>query len=62
MLKLDIQIKEDGESMNINLLDPTKKQLDSASENERILAQLIKNVLDTKLLEMLEEQTKEKNN
>ena len=45
--------------MNINLIDPTKKQLSEATENEKILAQQIKEVLDKKLLELLEDHTKE---
>lgn len=60
MLKLGIQLKEVGETMNINLLDPTKKQLDEASDNEKILAQQIKEVLNKKLLELLEDHTSDK--
>ena len=59
MLKLGIELKEVGETLNINLLDPTKKQLETASENEKVTAQLIKDVLNKKLLELLEEQTEE---
>lgn len=59
MLKLTLQLKEVENTMNITLLDPTKKQLAEASENEKMLAQQIKEVLDKKLLELLEEQTKE---
>ena len=60
MLKLTLQLKEVEDTMNITLLDPTKKQLSEATENEKMLAQQIKEVLDKKLLELLEEQTKEK--
>ena len=60
MLKLTLQLKEVENTMNIALLDPTKKQLSEATENEKMLAQQIKEVLDKKLLELLEEQTKEK--
>lgn len=59
MLKLGIQLKEVGKTLNIALVDPTKKQLEAASENEKITAQVIKNLLDNRLLELLEEQTKE---
>ena len=59
MLKLTLQLKEVEDTMNITLLDPTKKQLSEATENEKMLAQQIKEVLDKKLLELLEEQTKE---
>lgn len=59
MLKLTIGLKENEGNLDITLSDPTKKQLESATENERILAQTIKELLDTRLLELLEEQTKE---
>lgn len=58
MLKLGLELKESGETLNIKLVDPTKKQLDSASENEKLVAQTIKNMLDKKLLELLEDSTK----
>lgn len=56
MLKLGIELKEVDNTLNINLLDPTKKQLDTASENEKMIAQLIKDMLNDRLLELLEEQ------
>lgn len=59
MLKLTLQLKEVEDTMNIALLDPTKKQLEAASENEKVLAQTIKDLLNNRLLELLEEQTKE---
>lgn len=59
MLKLTIGLKEVDDTMNINLIDPTKKQLAEASENEKVLAQAIKDLLNNRLLELLEEQTKE---
>ena len=59
MLKLTLQLKEVEDTMNIALLDPTKKQLGEASENEKVLAQAIKDLLNNRLLELLEEQTKE---
>lgn len=57
MLKLTIGLKEVDSTMNINLIDPTKKQLSEATENEKILAQQIKEVLNKKLLELLEDHT-----
>lgn len=60
MLKLTLQLKEVEDTMNIALLDSTKKQLAEASENEKVLAQQIKELLNNRLLELLEEQTKEK--
>ena len=56
MLKLGIELKEVDNTLNINLLDPTKKQLDTASENEKMIAQMIKDLLNNKLLDLLEEQ------
>ena len=58
MLKLTLKLDEVGETMNIALLDPTKKQLTEASENEKMLAQVIKDLLNNRLLELLEEETK----
>ena len=55
MLKLGIGLKEVDNTLNINILDPTAKQLESATENEKITAQLIKDLLDEKLLQLLEE-------
>ena len=46
MLKLTLQLKEVEDTMNIALLDPTKKQLAEASENEKVLAQAIKDLLN----------------
>lgn len=63
MLKLGIELKEVGETLNINLVDPTKKQLETASENEKLIAQVIKDVLNKKLLNMIDEEEKNlKNN
>lgn len=58
MLKLGIELKEVGETLNINLIDPTKKQLETSSENEKIIAQVIKDVLNKKLLDMIDEEEK----
>ena len=62
MLKLGIELKEVGETLNINLLDPTKKQLDTATEQEKLVAQLIKDLLNDRLLDLLEEQQNKKEN
>ena len=60
MLKLGIELKEVGETLNINLVDPTNKQLREASDNEKLIAQVIKDVLNKKLLDMIHEETKNK--
>lgn len=62
MLKITIGLKEDEGNINITLQDPPKKQLESATENEKILAQTIKNLLDTNLLNLLEDETNKKEN
>lgn len=61
MLKIGFQIKENDNELNIQLIDPTEKQLSSASENEKIVAQAIKDLLNERLLELLEEKTKKEN-
>lgn len=58
MLKFTLELKEVGETLNIHLLDPTKKQLEAATEMEKVTAQAIKDLLDKRLLELLEENTK----
>ena len=57
MLKLGFQIKEVGETLNINIIDPTEKQLNAATENERAIAQAIKELFEKRLLDLLEEET-----
>lgn len=61
MLKIGLELKENEEELNIKLVDPTKKQLDSASENEKIVMQVIKDLLDKNLLTLLEENNKKEN-
>lgn len=60
MLKIGFKIEEVGNALNINIIDPTEKQLNAASDNERAIAQAIKDLFEKRLLELLEEQTKEK--
>ena len=60
MLKLGIELKSVGDTLNIKLVDPTKKQLETATENEKMVAQLIKDLLNERLLELLEEQENKK--
>lgn len=62
MLKFGIELKEVGDTLNIHLIDPTKKQLENASEMEKITAQLIKDLFDKRLLDLLEEQETKKEN
>jgi hypothetical protein len=53
MVKLGLEIKDDGKEVKIKLTDPTKKQLEEATENEKIVAQRIKDVFDISLIELL---------
>lgn len=56
MIKLTLEIKEQEEGkLELKLVDPSKKQLDGASENEKLIAQKVKNVLDEDLLKKLED-------
>ena len=60
MVKLGLEIIEDDGNINIKLIDPTKKQLETASENEKFIAQKFKDLFDEKLVYMLEENQEEK--
>lgn len=53
MVKLGLEIKDDGKEVKIKLIDPTKKQLEEATENEKIVAQRVKDVFDISLIELL---------
>ena len=60
MVKLGLEIIEDKGNINIKLIDPTKKQLETASENEKFIAQKFKDLFDEKLVYMLEDNQEEK--
>ena len=53
MVKLGLEIKETEGNINIKLVDPTKKQLDTASDNELFIAQKIKDNFE-EIIKMLE--------
>ena len=53
MIKLGLELKENDGNINIKLIDPTKKQLESATDKEKLTAQILKEVLETKLLDMM---------
>lgn len=61
MVKLGLQITDDEKEVNIKLLDPTKKQLESATENEKVIAQAFKELFEEKLIELLKEHVNNKN-
>lgn len=54
MVKLTLEIKEKDDDLKVQLLDPTEKQLESASDNEKFLAQAFKELFDEKLLDLLQ--------
>lgn len=53
MVKLGIEINDSGDEINIKLIDPTKKQLEGATANEKIVAQAFKDLFDEKLIDLL---------
>ena len=55
MVKLGLEINETNGEVNIKLTDPTKKQLETASENEKLIAQKFKDLFDEKLIKLLDE-------
>ena len=55
MVKLTLEIKEKDHDLKVNLLNPTDKQLETASENEKFIAQAFKDLFDEKLLELLQD-------
>jgi hypothetical protein len=55
MVKLNLEINDTNGEVNVKLVTPTKKQLDSATENEKIVAQKFKDLFDNRLLNLLEE-------
>ena len=61
MLKIGIHLQSVGDTLNIQLVDPTKKQLETATEYEKITGQLIKDLLNERLLDLLAEENKKAN-
>lgn len=61
MIKLGLQITDNEKEVNIKLLDATKKQLESATENEKVIAQNFKELFEEKLIELLKEKINNKN-
>lgn len=55
MVKLGLEIKDNDGEINIKLIDPTKKQLETATEDELFIAQKFKDLFDEKLVKMLED-------
>ena len=56
MIKITIGLKEVDNTLNINLQDPTKKQMKEATSSELAVYLAIKELFDKRLLELLEEE------
>lgn len=56
MVKLTLEINDTNGEVNIKLVNPTKKQVENATENELLIAQKFKELFDTKLIELLTEE------
>lgn len=56
MVKLTLEINDTNGEVNIKLVNPTKKQVENATENELLIAQKFKDLFDTKLIELLTEE------
>lgn len=55
MVKITLEINDTNDEVNVKLVNPTKKQLDTATENEKLVAQKFKDLFDNKLINLLEE-------
>ena len=55
MVKLGIKIKANEEEITVSLVDPTKKELDTATEDEKMIAQAFKELFNEKLLSLLQD-------
>lgn len=58
MIKIGLEIKQDGSKVHLRLVDPSKKQLEEASDDERLVAQKVKDLFDIKLIDLLDESLK----
>ena len=56
MVKLTLEINDTNGEVNVKLVNPTKKQVENATENEKLIAQKFKELFDTKLIELLTEE------
>lgn len=59
MLKVGIKFKATENEVKMDFVDPTKKELQSATEEEKFIAQAIKEIFDEKLTELLKEKINE---
>ena len=61
MIKLGLQITENDKDVNIKIIDPTKKQLETATENEKVIAQAFKELFDETLVNLMSEKINKNN-
>ena len=61
MIKLGLQITENENDLNIKIIDPTKKQLETATENEKVIAQVFKDLFDESLVNLMSEKINKNN-
>ena len=61
MVKLGIKIKANEKDIKVSLVDPTKKELETATEDEKMIAQAFKDVFDRYLLRLLQDRINEDN-
>ena len=55
MLKIGVKFVAENNKVDVTIVDPSKKELTTATEEEKFLAQAFKEVFDENLLKLLEE-------
>lgn len=60
MIKVGLKITSNENNVKIDLVDPSKKELKEATENEKFIAQVFKDLFNEKLITLLEEKINNK--
>ena len=60
MLKIGLKITANETDINVKLVDPTKKELEAATEDEKFIAQAFKEIFDESLVNLLQEKINNK--
>lgn len=55
MLKIGLKITANDTDINVKLVDPSKKELEAATEDEKMIAQAFKEVFQESLINLLQE-------
>ena len=55
MLKIGVKFVAENNKVDVTIVDPSKKELTTATEEEKFFAQDFKEVFDENLLKLLEE-------